>query len=142
MPKILATLLTKEKKAQAARKLQLGPAYQDLGLVCCKPDGKPWDLSDLSHKFRAFIDKTSLPRIRFHDLRHTYVTIMAQEVRVSINIVADLARHYDPGFTARTYVYPSMNKYYQAVDQFEAYILSGFFPDGQKENQLYEAGQC
>jgi integrase len=140
MPKILATLLTKEKKAQAARKLQLGPAYQDLGLVCCKPDGKPWDLSDLSHKFRAFIDKTSLPRIRFHDLRHTYVTIMAEEVRVSINIVADLARHYDPGFTARTYVHPSMNMYYQAVDQFEAYILSGFSPDGQKENQL-QAGQ-
>lgn len=141
IPKILVTQLRKERKAQAARKLQWGPAYEDHGLVCCRPNGKPWDPADLTHKFRAFIDKTNLPKICFHDLRHTYITIMAEEVRISINTVADLARHSDPGFTARTYVHPNMDLYYQAIDRFEAYILSGFSPDGQKENQLSEAGQ-
>lgn len=137
IPKILATQLAKEKKAQAARKLQWGPAYEDHGLVCCQANGKPWDPSDFSHKFREFIDtKTSLPKICFHDLRHTFITIMAEELRIGLNTVADLARHSDPGFTARTYIHPNMHLYYEAIDMFEAYITGG-----QKENQLSEAGQ-
>ncbi|APC09052.1 tyrosine-type recombinase/integrase [Neomoorella thermoacetica] len=139
IPKVLVTQLRLEKKKQAAQKLLWGPAYQENGLVCCQENGKPHDPANFSNKFRAFIDKkTNLPKISFHNLRHTYVTIMAEETNVGINTVADLARHADPGFTARVYVHPNMQMYYQAVDRYEAYILSG----NQKENQpSREAGQ-
>ncbi|WP_422393103.1 tyrosine-type recombinase/integrase [Neomoorella thermoacetica] len=134
-------MLRKEKKAQAAQKLLWGPAYVDRGLVCCQENGKPHDLANFSNKFRAFIyKKTNLPKICFHDLRHTYVTIMAEELHIGLNTVADLARHSDPGFTARTYVHPNLYICYQAVDRYEAYILSGNC--NQKENQpSQDAGQ-
>lgn len=140
IPKILATMLRRERKAQLERKLAFGKAYYDNDLVCCQANGKPWEPSNISKKFRKLVDKSDLPHITFHDLRHTFLTLLAEELKIGLNTVSELARHADPGFTARTYIHPAMELRFQAIDAYEAYIM-GVGSGQQKENQLSPAGQ-
>lgn len=56
----------------------MGAAYDDKGFVFCRPDGRPYHPEAFSKTFArrleqpAFVD---LPRIRLHDLRHTWATL-------------------------------------------------------------------
>lgn len=54
-------------------------AYQgDDDLVFCNPQtGRHLDPDALSGRFRAARDRAGLPKVRFHDLRHTFGTLMA-----------------------------------------------------------------
>jgi hypothetical protein len=58
----------------AKEKLQRGQAYQDNDLVCPWHDGRIWKPNSFTPPFRKFIRRTSLPRVSFHELRHSHVT--------------------------------------------------------------------
>ena len=45
-----------------------------------------------------------LPRIRFHDLRHTFAT-MALQNGVDVKTVSSMLGHYSAGFTLDTYAH-------------------------------------
>jgi len=63
----------------------------------------------LSHCFGNLVKRSGLPRIRFHDLRHTPATLLLQ-ARVPIKVVSERLGHSTPGFTMATYqhVLPGM----------------------------------
>jgi integrase len=57
--------------------LKVGVRQSGSTLVCARPDGEPFSPFSLSHAFFSFVAKGSvpdMPRIRFHDLRHTHAT--------------------------------------------------------------------
>jgi integrase len=56
-----------------------GTAYQgDDDLVFAHPDtGSPYDPSKMRSRFYAAINRAGISRLRFHDLRHTFGTLMA-----------------------------------------------------------------
>lgn len=64
-------LLRKLKQRQIGERLLLGLELRDDDLVFAKPDGKPLDPSTVTHTFRRIIKRAGVPRVRFHDLRHT-----------------------------------------------------------------------
>src|SRR5262249_51918725 len=44
-------------------------------LVCARADGSPMLPTSLTHEFAKFADRAEgVPRIRFHDLRHSHAT--------------------------------------------------------------------
>jgi integrase len=43
-------------------------------LLCVRPNGEPERPVQLTHQFTRLIEKLDLPRVRFHDLRHTHAT--------------------------------------------------------------------
>jgi integrase len=45
-------------------------------LVFCRANGLPRDPDAVSHQFAELIGRAGLPRIRFHDLRHTHATML------------------------------------------------------------------
>lgn len=51
-----------------------------------------------------FTAKAGVPRIRFHDLRHTSASLLIRS-NVPIKVVSDRLGHADSGFTMRTYVH-------------------------------------
>ena len=50
------------------------------------------------------LKRAALPRIRFHDLRHTFAT-MALQNGVDVKTVSSMLGHYSAGFTLDTYAH-------------------------------------
>jgi integrase len=59
---------------QAEELLRLGARQNEASFVYTREDGKPMQPRSLTHAWRKMVAKTSLPRIRFHDLRHAHAT--------------------------------------------------------------------
>ena len=100
--------LRRHKTRQAEELLRLGIRQTDDMHVVAQIDGRSLMPQSLTHEFSRFIAGTALPRIRFHDLRHTHATHMlasgihpkvAQERlgHSTIAITLDLYSHVMPG---------------------------------------------
>lgn len=70
--------LNRHKAQQAQEKLLLGQGYQDQGLVFCHPDGQPLEPWNFAKRFHRMLERAGLPRIRLHDARHTFATLMLE----------------------------------------------------------------
>jgi integrase len=78
--------------AQSAEKVLLDSAYQDRDLVFCRPDGVAYDPDVITHQFDRAVANAGVPRVRLHDLRHTYATL-ALKAHVSVNVVSRRLGH-------------------------------------------------
>jgi integrase len=61
--------------AQATERLAAGPAWPNSDLVFTRQDGAPLHPEYVRRRFDRRIARAGLPRIRFHDLRHTHATL-------------------------------------------------------------------
>ena len=57
-----------------------------------------------NHMLQRVLKRAGLPRIRFHDLRHTFAT-MALQNGVDVKTVSSMLGHYSAGFTLDTYAH-------------------------------------
>jgi len=51
-----------------------GKLYSDHGLVFCTLHGNPISRSDADHYLARVLEVAKVPRVRFHDLRHSHAT--------------------------------------------------------------------
>ena len=111
LPAFAVDALREHKKLLAEHRLRLGPAYQNLDLVCAGTDGRPWDPDTFTPAFADFIRRSSLPRIRFHDLRHGHATLLLKH-NIHPKIVSERLGHSTVGLTLDTYshVLPGMQE--------------------------------
>jgi len=63
-PEGIIEILKKHYICQQETKKAIGGAYNEFDLICCNEDGKPYDPKYFSNKFRKFILKKGLKRIR------------------------------------------------------------------------------
>ena len=103
--------LKAHRARQAEEQLKLGLRPDADSFVVAQIDGSPIQPRSLTHEWVRLISKTDLPRIRFHDLRHTHASQMlsagvhpkvASERlgHSSIGITLDLYSHVMPGMQA------------------------------------------
>ena len=75
LPAFAIEELRRLKREQAEALLALGVRQSGETLVCARADGKPMQPRSLTHEFTVLIAKQKdLPRVRFHDLRHSHAT--------------------------------------------------------------------
>lgn len=76
LPTFALEELRRRKREQAEELLKLGVRQQGATLVCAGADAQPFAPFSLTHAFYDLMEKlkSDLPRIRFHDLRHTHAT--------------------------------------------------------------------
>ncbi|TWP51702.1 site-specific integrase [Lentzea tibetensis] len=79
-----------------------GSTYQDHGLMFCWEDGTPIYPDTITEHFNRIVDRAGLPRIRLHDVRHTYATI-ALRSGTHPKIVSSRLGHAKVAFTLDTY---------------------------------------
>lgn len=96
---------------QAKERLLLGPSYVDNDLVFAKPDGQPTHPEHFSMAFDRRVARYKLPRIRLHDLRHTWATL-ALAAGVDVKIVSERLGHASAKITWDIYqhVTPTMQQ--------------------------------
>ena len=68
------------------------------------PTGGPMSPDSVLHMLQRVLKQAGLPRIRFHDLRHTFAT-MALQNGVDVKTVSSMLGHYSAGFTLDTYAH-------------------------------------
>jgi integrase len=88
----------------------LGGLYEDCGLVFATEKGTLVNPSNLRKRsFAPLLSKAQLPRIRFHDLRHTCATLLLAR-NVNPKIVSEMLGHATIAITLDTYshVLPNM----------------------------------
>jgi integrase len=55
--------------------LKIGVRQDEDTLVCARADGLPMQPRSLTHEFTRLVNRVEgVPRVRFHDLRHTHAT--------------------------------------------------------------------
>lgn len=111
----LSTTMLEELKAhrtrQAEEQLKIGLRPGEGSFIVAQADGAPLQPRSLTHEWVRLLAKTSLPRIRFHDLRHTHASqMLAAGVHPkiaserlghsTIGITLDLYSHVMPGMQA------------------------------------------
>ena len=106
-----AGILKEHRRAQLEDRLALGEAYQDQGLVLCRPDGLPIHPDALTKAFIKAVKASGLPRIRLHDLRHTHATL-ALQAGIHPKVVSERLGHASVAFTLDTYSHavPAMHE--------------------------------
>ena len=67
--------------------------------------------------------RAGLPKVRFHDLRHTFAT-MALQNGVDVKTVSSMLGHYSAGFTLDTYAHVTTSAKREAAKTMGS-ILSG-----------------
>ncbi|MER8641426.1 tyrosine-type recombinase/integrase [Mesorhizobium sp. M1252] len=103
--------LKAHRARQAEEQLRLGIRPDADSFVVAQVDGQPLQPRSLTHEWVRVLGKTSLPRIRFHDLRHSHASqllsagvhpkIASERLGHSgIGITLDLYSHVMPGMQA------------------------------------------
>ena len=70
---VTVSVLKVQQRRQKEQRILLGAGWTDSGLVFTEVDGRPLDPESVAKVFDRRVARSGLPRVRFHDLRHTHV---------------------------------------------------------------------
>ena len=80
LPALAVAALREHRREQARERLAMGAAWEDNDLVFTNQLGRPIEKQNLTRRsFRPLLERAGLPRIRFHDLRHSAATLLLQQ---------------------------------------------------------------
>jgi integrase len=114
--------LRRHRRKQVERRLALGPVWQDSGYVFVNELGGPPHVNALDLRFMRLIAAAGVPKIRFHDLRHTSATLMLANGEHP-KVVQERLGHADIAMTMR-YSHVSMGMQRDAADRLDAMLVA------------------
>ena len=95
----------------------------DSEYVFPSPTGGPISPDSVIQMLHRVLKRAGLPKVRFHDLRHTFATVALQN-GVDIKTVSGMLGHYSAGFTLDTYAHVTTQAQREAAKTM-ASVLSG-----------------
>ncbi len=137
LTKDAACLLRSLRKHYLTTKIRLGPDFRDHDLVFSRADGEPLDPGEVSHRFSALAEQAGFEGLRFHDLRHTYATMLLR-AGVHPKVVQELLGHEHISTTLDTYTHLVPSLCTDATERLE----SLFSEDGTKMAPKNETAAC
>ena len=88
----LVGVLQQHRIRQVEAKLKAGPAWEEHDLVFCNLYGKVMETGNLTARFHKLLRDGGLPRLRFHDLRHSAATLLLA-MGIPAKVVQELLGH-------------------------------------------------
>lgn len=114
--------LRRHRARQARERLRLGPAWDDSDLVFANELGRPVEATNLVRRsFRRLLERAGLPRIRFHDLRHTPATLL-MGAGEHPKVVADMLGHSQISTTLDLYSHTTPAMHREAAARLDALL--------------------
>jgi integrase len=121
---IATDALRRHKAAQNEERLRLGGSWEDCDLVFANEVGRPIEAGNLLRRsYWPLLEKAELPRIRFHDLRHTAATLALAQNQ-NPKKVSEMLGHSKVGITLDLYSHVTPTMQDELADALNA-VLSG-----------------
>ncbi len=118
----LSSTMIEELKAHRVRQaeefLKLGVRLSGDSFVVAQADARPLKPTSITHEWVRLLGQTTLPRIRFHDLRHAHATHMLAS-GVHPKIASERLGHSKVGITLDLYSHVLPNMQADAVAQVD-----------------------
>ena len=123
MPQIVTNALKAHRKRQLEERMAVGKAWQDSGLVFTSPIGTPLDPRNVTREFQAMLSAApGVPRVRFHDLRHTAATLLLAQ-GVDPRTIMETLGHSQISLTLNTYSHVLPALQIEAAAKVDAILL-------------------
>jgi integrase len=95
-------VLRVHREKQQLEKMLLGDRWKDHDLIFPSSVGTPLNPSNLRLDYNRVLDAAGIPRIRFHDLRHTSASLMLNH-GIPVIVVSKILGHSKPSVTLDIY---------------------------------------
>ena len=89
--------------------------------VFSSPTGGAISPDSVLHMLHRVLKRAGLPKIRFHDLRHTFAT-MALQNGVDAKTVSNILGHFSAGFTLDTYAHVTTSMQQTAAEKVGQFL--------------------
>lgn len=113
----IAEELLHHRERQGRRRSHLDAAWHDHDLVFDRGDGVWLNPDHVSKRFRKLTEAAGVPRLRFHDLRHTHATLLL-DAGENVKVVQERLGHHSASFTLDTYGHVTETMQRRAADRF------------------------
>ena len=121
--KTVIAFLKEYKKQQNENRLKFGTAWQNGQYVFLHEDGSPIS-TQLPYKwFTKFLNRHNLPKITFHQLRHTNASLLISSGEDIVTVSGRLG-HADKNVTLNTYSHIIKSKEAQVANKMDEFYLS------------------
>jgi integrase len=116
--------LRRHRVVQSKERLRLGEIWEDNDLVFANGVGRPIDARNvLSRSFHPVLERSGLPIIRFHDLRHTAATLLLGR-GLHPKIVSEMLGHSQISVTLDLYSHVTPLMHRQAAEAMNAVLTA------------------
>jgi integrase len=114
--------LAQHRRRQARERLAAGSDWQELGLVFATTVGTPFEPDNLRRSWGRIRVATGDPPARFHDLRHTCVSLLL-EAGVPPHVVREIVGHSAIDVTMTIYAHASLDEKRRALERLGDQLL-------------------
>lgn len=110
--------ILKDEFVRQEQQKQIDKTYNSNNVVCCNLDGTLINPDSINPKFERILNRLQLPKIRFHDLRHSHASLLLEQ-GAQLKVISDRLGHSTISITADiyTHVNDSINK--ELADSFD-----------------------
>jgi integrase len=121
LPKLALLALKSHRTRQLEDRLLAGARWKEHGLVFPTGIGTPYDPRRLNEDFEKALKRAGLPRIRFHDLRHSAATLLLAQ-GVPVKTISELLGHSTTRMTLDVYAHVLETMKQEAADSMDAVL--------------------
>ena len=102
IPDVVFNAIMEQRKIYEKNRSRRPSAFQDDGYICCSSYGRPQGASYCYQEYKRLLSENGLPNIRFHDLRHTYATLLTNE-EIDVKAISNSLGHSKTMITVDVY---------------------------------------
>jgi integrase len=119
---VMLVQLAAHRERQALVKSFAGNRWQENDLIFPTTIGTPLDHKRVTKEFKELLQKAGLPEMRFHDLRHTSISLLLEN-GTPLNTVQRRAGHSKASVTADIYGHVMAGSQNEAAENIEALVV-------------------
>lgn len=124
LPVIAAEALRQKHIQQRDQRRMFASGWPNHGFVFTSSTGQPVDARNVQRSFRRILRKAKLPRMRFHDLRHSCASLLLSQ-GVQPRVVMETLGHSRISVTMDTYAHVMPTLQREAADAIDRSLASG-----------------
>jgi integrase len=128
LPPFAIERLRRHRLEQAERFFSAG-ARPDGSTLLFERDGMPWNPNTFGLTFARIVSDAKLPRVRLHDLRHSFASLLLAS-GADLKTVSTALGHSNIAVTADTYAHVSPAMLHDAANLLDRVVESGRQVDG------------
>ena len=114
-------MLREQQRRVEQMRYEAGSDWQERGLIFSSRIGTPFAPCAVQDEFHRVLEAASLPRIRFHDLRHTAASLMLSH-GVAALVVSKILGHSSPSITLGIYAHSTLDMQDHAASVIEEMV--------------------